>query len=221
MAETSTRVRPTESSRSRKAGISGLHLVRSDEAVAPSDAELVAGLVRGELGAQRLTWERYAPTVYRLAQRALGSEDDARDALQDTLLCVFAKARSIEKPEALKAFVMSVMIRTLKHELRRRRLRRWLVLSKTGELPEAAQSETDFASRQLLRRFYQVLDGLNAETRLVFVLRRIEGLTLEDVARTMDISLATVKRRLAAATEKLSTLLEGDAELTRWAGEHD
>ncbi len=162
-----------------------------------------------------MAWDRYAPTVYRLAHRALGSADDARDATQDTLLCVFAKASSIEKPEALKAFVMSVMIRTLKYELRRRRMRRWLVLSKTGQLPEAALSEPDHASRQLLRRFYQVLDSLNAEVRLAFVLRRIEGLSLEEVAETMGLSLATVKRRLTVATEKLSLLLERDPELVR------
>jgi RNA polymerase sigma-70 factor, ECF subfamily len=216
MAETSSRVSPTEPSRGRKQGALALHLVRSSEpAPSLSDAEVVAGLQRADLRAQRVAWDRYAPTVYRLAHRALGSTEDARDVMQDTLACVFAKAGTIDKPDSLKAFVMSVMIRTLKYELRRRRMRRWLVLSKTGELPDAATSEPDHASRQLLRRFYDVLDTLGAEMRLVFVLRRIEGLTLEEVAETMGLSLATVKRRLALATEKLSVLLDGDPELVR------
>jgi RNA polymerase sigma-70 factor (ECF subfamily) len=187
----------------------------SDLASSLSDSEVVDGLKRGEVRAQRIAWERYSPTVYRLAHRALGSAEDARDVTQDTLLCVFAKASTIEKPEALKAFVMSVMIRTLKYELRRRRMRRWLVLSKTGEVPEAAMNEPDFGSRQLLRRFYEVLDSLNTELRLVFVLHRIEGLTLDEVTQAMDLSLATVKRRLAAATEKLSVMLDRDPELGR------
>ena len=135
--------------------------------------------------------------------------------MQDTLLLVFAKADRIEKPDALRAFVTSVTIRTLKHELRRRRLRRWLVLSRTGELPEAGTNEPDHAARQLLRRFYGALDSLNPEVRLVFVLRRIEGLTLEDVASSMSLSLATVKRRLVEANTRLSALLDHHPELAR------
>jgi RNA polymerase sigma-70 factor (ECF subfamily) len=227
MVETSTRVRHKETSRGPQPSALALHLVRStDPRLEWSDAEVVAGLRRGELRAQRIAWERYAPTVYRLSQRALGSTEDARDATQDVLACVFAKAAKIEKPEALKAFVMSVMIRTLKYELRRRRMRRWLVLSDTGQPPEAVTLAPDHASRQLLRRFYAILDTLSAPARLVFVLRHIEGLTLDEVAEAMALSLATVKRRLSAATERLSALLEREPELARamgrWGGgDHD
>jgi RNA polymerase sigma-70 factor, ECF subfamily len=219
MVETSSRVRPKETSPGRQPSASTLHLVRSADPPSKwSDAEVVAGLQRGELRAQRIAWERYTPTVYRLAHRALGSAEDARDATQDVLFCVFAKAAKIEKPEALKAFVMSVMVRTLKYELRRRRMRRWLVLSDTGQGPEPSTLGPDYASRQLLRRFYTILDTLSAPARLVFVLRRIEGFTLEEVAETMDLSLATVKRRLSAATERISALVERDPELARAMG---
>jgi RNA polymerase sigma-70 factor (ECF subfamily) len=219
MVETGSRVKPKESSHGRQPGASALHLVRSAEPPSKwSDADIVAGLRRGELLAQRIAWDRYAPTVYRLAHRALGSAEDARDATQDVLLCVFAKAANIDKPEALKAFVMSVMVRTLKYELRRRRMRRWLVLSDTGQVPESATTGPDYASRQLLRRFYAILDTLSAPARLVFVLRHIEGLTLEEVAETMDLSLATVKRRLSAATERISASVERDPDLARAMG---
>jgi RNA polymerase sigma-70 factor (ECF subfamily) len=196
-----------------------LHLVRHAEPPSQwSDADLVAGLRRGDLRAQRIAWDRFAPTVYRLAHRALGSTEDARDATQDVLLCVFAKAAKIDKPESLKAFVTSVMVRTLKYELRRRRMRRWLVLSDTGQMPEPATLEPDYASRQMLRRFYAILDTLSAPARLVFVLRHIEGLTLEEVAETMDLSLATVKRRLSAAVERISAAIERDPDLARGMG---
>ena len=226
MVEPNPRVRVKEAPRGRS-GSASLHLVAggADLPSKWSDAEVVAGLQRGGVRAQRVAWERYAPTVFRLAYRALGSTEDARDATQDVLGCVFAKAAKIQKPEALKAFVMSVMVRTLKYELRRRRMRRWLVLSDSGQVPEPVTAGPDYASRQLLRRFYALLDTLSAPARLVFVLRRIEGLTLEEVAQTMDLSLATVKRRLAAATERLAALLEREPELARamgqWGGGND
>ena len=104
-------------------------------------------------------------------------------------------------------------MRTLKWELRRRRVRRWVTLSDTGEVPDLSIPAVDHVSRQLLRRFYVVLDKLGAEERMMFVLRHIERLTLEEVSLSMGISLATVKRRLARTTQKIEALVDRDADL--------
>jgi RNA polymerase sigma-70 factor (ECF subfamily) len=177
-----------------------------------SDALLVIGLKDGDRRAQRVVWDRYAPLVYRLSHRALGSGEDARDVTQDVFACLFCKIATLENPDALRHFIMSVTIRTLKHELRRRRLRRW-VLSDTGDVPERAVLGADYVSRQLLRRFYGVLDALRARDRLVFVLRQVEGLTIEEVAETMDLSVATVKRSFAAASARVAFFVARDREL--------
>jgi RNA polymerase sigma-70 factor, ECF subfamily len=183
-----------------------------DAACSWSDALLVAGLLDGDRRAERAVWDRYAPLVYRLSHRALGSADDASDLTQDVFACLFAKIGTLENPDALRHFIMSVMIRTLKHELRRRRLRRW-VLSETGDVPERAVLGADFVSRQLLRRFYGVLDALRARDRIVFVLRQIEGFTIEETAETMNLSVATVKRSFAAASARISLAVERDRDL--------
>lgn len=209
------RATPEASSADRNRGGSSLYLVGgADEASSWSDALLVAGLLDGDRRAQRAVWDRYAPLVYRLSHRALGSPEDASDVTQDVFACLFAKIETLEKPEALRHFIMSVMIRTLKHELRRRRLRRW-VLSDTGDVPERAVPGADFVSRQLLRRFYGVLDALRPRDRIVFALRQVEGLTIEEVAETMDLSLATVKRSFASATARVSLAVERDRDLAR------
>jgi RNA polymerase sigma-70 factor, ECF subfamily len=204
---------PEASSADRSRGGSPLYLVGGvDEASSYSDALLVTGLKDGDRRAQRAVWDRYEPLVYRLSHRALGSPEDARDLTQDVFACLFAKIATLENPDALRHFIMSVMIRTLKYELRRRRLRR-LVLSDTGEVPERAVPAADYVSRQLLRRFYGILDGLRARDRIVFALRQIEGLTIEEVAETMDLSLATVKRSFASATARVSLAVGRDREL--------
>jgi RNA polymerase sigma-70 factor (ECF subfamily) len=61
-----------------------------------------------------------------------------------------------------------------------------------------------------LRRTYERLERLPVEQRVAIVLRRIEGLALDEVAAAMGVSLATAKRRIAAAEAALTGASGGD-----------
>jgi RNA polymerase sigma-70 factor (ECF subfamily) len=110
--------------------------------------------------------------------------------------------------------VYSVALRTLKWELRRRRVRRILRLSDTGRIPELPVRGVDSESRQILARFYALLEQLGVNDRTAFVLRHMEGLKLEEVAERMGVSLATVKRWVSRASDDVSRLVEADRELS-------
>ena len=60
-------------------------------------------------------------------------------------------------------------------------------------------------ARDLLKKLYALLDRLSPRDRLVFVLRRMEAMTVEEIAATMDVSVSTVKRAMAHASGRLST----------------
>jgi RNA polymerase sigma factor (sigma-70 family) len=75
-------------------------------------------------------------------------------------------------------------------------------------------SETlDVDSRDLLRRLYVLLDRLGPRDRLVFVLRRAESLTIEEIAKVMNLSISTVKRSMAHASSQLSRWVRADPDL--------
>jgi len=180
---------------------------------ASGDVELVRALCAGQADAPAAAWNRYAPLVFGICSRALGSETEAEDLTQDVFYRLFARIGTLRKPEALRSFVTSFAIRTVKWELRRRRARRFLTLSLTGDLPETPPGFVSADNRYALQRFYQVLDRLSTRERLVLVLRHVEEMTLDEVAAHMAISLATVKRTLRRANGRASDLLGGEAEL--------
>jgi RNA polymerase sigma-70 factor (ECF subfamily) len=177
------------------------------------DTELVSALKAGEPDAPAVAWNRYAPLVFGICSRALGSEIEAEDLTQDVFSRLFARIGTLRKPSAFRSFVTSFAIRTVKWELRRRRARRFLTLSATGDLPEAPSGFVSADNRYALQRFYQILDKLSTRERLVLVLRHVEEMTLDEIAVSMSISLATVKRTLRRANDRASALVGDDAEL--------
>ncbi len=90
------------------------------------------------------------------------------------------------------------------------------VLFDPGELPElASPAESDAPERQ--RVFSRLLDALSANDRTAFVLRSIEGLSHEEIVQATGSSLATVKRRVHRASQKIAVLAKTHPELVRFA----
>jgi RNA polymerase sigma-70 factor, ECF subfamily len=179
----------------------------------PADAELSLALIAGHAWAAPATWNRFAPMVYGIASRALGSGSDAEDVTQEVFYRLFMKIGTLRQPEALRSFVTSFALRIVKWELRRRRTRRWLTPFGSDTLPDAPVAGADAEGRQALQRFYAVLDRLGARERLVFTLRHVEEMKQEEIAAAMGISLSTVKRTLTRAQDRVSRWLERDPDL--------
>jgi RNA polymerase sigma-70 factor, ECF subfamily len=183
----------------------------------PEDPELADALIAGELWAATATYDKHSAMVFRFLQRALGASGGADDLTQEVFLQVFAKVRGLRDRHALRSFIFSVAIRTLKWELRRRRVRRVFQTSSFDRLPEPAVDALDAESRQAVRRLYAILDRLSVQERTAFVLRHIEHLTLDEVAEALSLSLATVKRRLSNATRIVSNEMDRDPSLAPYS----
>jgi RNA polymerase sigma-70 factor (ECF subfamily) len=178
----------------------------------PTDRDLVAGLVAGEAWAIAETWNRFAPMVLMTARRFLGSRSEAEDVAQEVFLAVFRKAKTLRKPESLRSFIYSFAVRVLKAELRRRKIRGWLPFSPEAPLDFGFQT-LDVEARDHLRKLYALLDRLSPRDRLVFVLRRMEAMTVEEIAAAMGLSISTVKRAITHASDRLSRWIDADPGL--------
>lgn len=178
-----------------------------------SDAELARALGTGEDWAVAEAWHRFAPMVLVTAERAMGSTSEAEDLAQEVFCRVFRTVKTLREPESLRSFVYSVAIRALKTQLRHRRVRAWLSFQGPETLVDLRHVTLDVESRDLLKRFYVLLDRLSPRDRLVFILRRVESMTVEEIARTMELSTSTVKRSMTRASTRLSRWISADPSL--------
>ena len=194
-----------------------LHLVATGkERSASADREIVRACLAREPGAAEALWYKHTPMVFRLLGRMLGPDGEVDDVAQDVFATVFSKLGSLRDPDALQSFVYSVAVRVTKWELRKRRMRKVLQLWGDVELPEIGVAGLDAEARQALGRLYRVLDRMGSEERLIFALRHIEGKKLEEIADSLGVSLATVKRKLKRAAEWVSAEVERDPLLAAY-----
>jgi len=160
-----------------------------------------------------ILWDRFSPLVRGLLRRSLGPGADVEDQVQDVFLRFFSDIDNLREPSKVRSFLVGITIHVARSELRRRRVRRWLMLSDTGTLPDGEAAPRDDDAREALRRLYAILDDFDAQSRLAFVLRHIEGLELTEVAVGLGLSLATTKRRLAKVVARISSKVAQDLVL--------
>ena len=197
-------------------GPSPVRIVRGDQA--RSDAEVAEALKRGERGAELEAWNRFSPGTSQTLRRLLGPGADREDLLQEVYLRFFRNVRALREPAAVRGFLAGICVHVVRQEIARRRRSRWLRLTATGDPPDAAGPAADVESRNVIARYYEVLERLGSSERSIFVARTIEKLTLEEVAEHHDISVSTAQRRLARATKRVAAMVRQDAALATLAG---
>jgi RNA polymerase sigma-70 factor (ECF subfamily) len=197
-----------------------IRVVPPPQEVPEDDTALVAAVRSGAPRAAARVWDRYASLVRRLLRRTLGPSADVDDALQEVFMRLFRDLGSLRDPAALRSFLIGITMHVATSELRRRRARRWLLLSDDGTVPstEVVTDEHVLEQRQALHALYRVLDRVETSRRLVFVLRYVEAMELTELSAVLGCSLATTKRRVAEAAERVSRLASRDPHLAHYVG---
>ncbi len=177
-----------------------------------SDAELVSSLRTGEAAAFEEILRRYERKVYSLVRGLTRDEGDAQDALQDTFLSVYRKIRSFRGASSLSTWIYRIAVNAALMRIRRRRHDDKVVpiedylprFDRSGHRvtsgPDGPPRGDEVLLRKELSGFLRAsIRALPPEYRTVFVLRDQEGLSNEEVAAILDLSVPAVKSRLHRA----------------------
>ena len=152
-------------------------------------------------------YRRYCRYVAAVILRLDGRSDEVDDLVQDVFVEAARGIGRLRQPAAIKGWLATIAVRTVRRRLRLRRLRRFLGIdddSGGSHLVDASATPLD---RLLLRSVYRVLDELPVEDRLAFSLHTIEGEKMEAVASLCGCSFATAKRRVARAQREIEARL--------------
>jgi RNA polymerase sigma-70 factor (ECF subfamily) len=168
-----------------------------------SDAALAASLQAGEPGAPEALFARYGRYVERLIVATVGSDPEVPDLVHDVFVQALEGIAGLREPRALRAWIGSMAIFTARGFLRHRIARRHgLQFLSMDVLPDPIAPGTLCELRLVLEHASAVLNGIPENERRAYALRVLQGARLAEVARTVGVSLATIKRRLARAERR-------------------
>lgn len=180
-----------------------------------SDEELAGRLMAGEPWAREAFYRRYVKAVWCTALRLVGDRADADDVVQDTFVEALRDVSKLREPSRMRAWLLQITVHQAHRRFRKRKLMRRLGLERSqedGVLETLAKPGASTEARAELACIDRVLSRVSANQRFAWMLRHVEGLSLEEVAEACDCSLATAKRRIARTAQHL------EAELGPGAG---
>jgi len=178
----------------------------------PDEAELLEKARAGDAGAVEELLKRHERSIYRFGLRMCGNEDAAREVLQETLLAAFKKVRAFRGDAALSTWLYQI---ARSFCVKQRRLHEGepreheSVESPAARDVAAPESPADARAhaRQVAELIQAGLRSLSDDAREVLVLRDVEGLSAEEAAAVLDVSVPALKSRLHRARLALSTQL--------------
>ena len=168
--------------------------------------------LEGQLASTPLTAEllfrQYARYVAHIALRIVGRDADVDEIVQDVFLVALTGLEDLREPEAVRGWLATITVRKAQRRLRYNRLQSWLGLDDEPDYESAVAAEASPEQHAIVRSVYKALDTLPVNDRVAWTLRYLQDERLENVAAIIGCSLATAKRRIAAAQQKLDEVLD-------------
>jgi RNA polymerase sigma-70 factor (ECF subfamily) len=182
--------------------------------VEDSDGELLRRLARGDRDALAPLVERHHRRLYRIALAYLRNADDALDVLQEVFVKAFEKAERWNGTSEVGHWLTRIAVNQSIDRYRREKRRR-ATYEPLDDGAQAVWGDTNASPERLAssaesgERIGKALRALPHRQRTVFVLRHYEGMSLEEIARSLALPLGTVKSSLHRALQGLRERLVG------------
>ncbi|HXE90610.1 MAG TPA: sigma-70 family RNA polymerase sigma factor [Terriglobales bacterium] len=180
---------------------------------AGDELALVQAAQAGDVGAFEQLVKRYDRNIFRLAQHITQNREDAEDVLQEAFLKAYTHLGDFQGNSKFYTWLVRIAVNESLMKLRRRRSDKTVSLDESVETEEssmprevadwAPNPEQLYRQEELADILSRTIQGLPASFRTVFVLRDVEGLSTDETAEALGLSIPAVKSRLLRARLQL------------------
>jgi len=186
-------------------------LLTMDRTTRVEDRELVRRIRAGDADALRLVVERYQERIFALVYGIVRDAHEVEDVAQEVFLKVFTRIAAFDGRSKFYTWLYRVAVNAAKDHVKKRARRPAVALDEADALPSAAEGPAAGAARGEDRRIVRAaIDALPLRYREVLALRELEGLSYDEIAQVLGISIGTVESRLHRARARLKRRLERD-----------
>ena len=180
----------------------------------PADElSLVHAAKAGDISAFEELVKRYDRNVFRIAQHITQNREDAEDVVQEAFLKAYGNLQQFQEQSKFYTWLVRIAVNEALMKLRRRKPERTVSLdedikTEDDSLPReiadwSPNPEQQYTQAELREILSKTIQGLPPGFRTVFVLRDVEGLSTEETADALGLSIPAVKSRLLRARLQL------------------
>ena len=177
-----------------------------------SDEEVVARVLAGDTSLFEILMRRYNQRLFRVARGILADDAEAEDVMQEAYVRAFRELAGFRGEARFSTWLTRIACHEALARARKRRRLVSLAPINSGEPPdppsEASGPERQMENRELHAVLREAVELLPDPLRAVFCLREIEGLSTEQTADALDLSVENVRVRLHRAKRGLRQALD-------------
>ena len=144
-------------------------------------------------------FRRYAPYVGSIVLQLIRRPGDVDDVVQDVFIQAHRGLSKLRDPAAVRPWLRRIAVRRSRRWLRTRWVTRWFGESDVDIQAELVDASASPEERAQITHIYRRLERMPRDESIVWVLRTVEGETLESIAELLGCSVSTVQRRWRAA----------------------
>ena len=177
------------------------------------DVALVERVRAGDVSAYDTLVRKYERQVFRIAQHITQNREDAEDVMQDAFLKAYEKLDQFQGNSKFYTWLVRIAVNESLMRLRKRRTGRMVSIDEDLETDEgtvprdladwAPDPEQNYTQSELGKILEKTIKGLPPGFKVVFELRDVQGLSTEDTAEALGLSVPAVKSRLLRARLQL------------------
>jgi RNA polymerase sigma-70 factor, ECF subfamily len=181
-------------------------------ALALDDMALVHACKQGDVNAFEPLVKRYDTRLFRIAQHVTHNREDAEDAVQDAFLKAFRNLGKFQEKSQFSTWLIRITVNESLMKVRKQRYTREIPIESDSHeeievVDWSPNPEQLYRTSELRNILRSQLQELAPGLRVAFILRDIEGLSSDEAARVLEITVDALKARLWRARLKLRHLL--------------
>jgi len=190
-----------------------METIQKKAAEESSEMALVRAAKKGDLEAFSQLVRLYDRNVFRIAQHITHNEEDAQDVVQEAFLKAYTNLEQFQGNSKFYTWLVRIAVNEALMKLRKRRTSKTVsldddVVTEEGAMPRevadwSPNPEQIYGQTELGEILKKTIQGLPPAFRTVFVLRDVEGLSTEETAEMLGLSVPAVKSRLLRARLQL------------------
>jgi RNA polymerase sigma-70 factor (ECF subfamily) len=188
--------------------------VTKNRKIDPQEQSLIERCKRGEFQAYRELMERYQSRIYSVCYGIVRNREDALDVVQEVFIKIYDAIKKFKGESGLYVWMYRIAVNK-SLDFYRKKKRKYMIFEKASD--DARVHNTQIETRtpqdktlalELKEKVAEAIEQLPEKQKGIIILREIEGLSYQEIAKIMKCSVGTVMSRLFYARKKLAGYLE-------------